>query len=247
MNIQDYKKKIGEVGFEEYPYLVGSLLSLGEFIDFEEADLKLKIHFTEVILCRCFPPTGGVFDPASSDWFIENFLLNYQRDLIKPWLSSTIRTAIEMVMEKNERATIATTFMFGIVEFYAKYKLGFRPDEFDFFDKSKKNYIKNLASGSKKTPPDLFIGNALESLKKKDLPISLSLRCIDGHNIQRLKDFTIQERRFTKAKISDRLSLARNTMLHGENHSFGAEARYLVMLYILFYYHDVLEQESVGV
>jgi len=241
VNIQEYKSKIAQVGFGEYPYSIGdNPLALGDFLNFSELDLDLKIYLAKLIICRCFPPTGGIVWPQNPDWFIHGFLASNERDLLKPWFTGAIREAIEMIMSEKSftKGVIGTTFLFGVIEFYVKHKLGFRPNEFDFFDEAKRGYFKTLYGNEKRAPYELGLKKAFDFLQERKEPISLSLNEIDAHNIQRLKEFGVEERRYTKAKVSERVSLSRNTMVHGESHSFYAEGEYLVMLYILFLYND---------
>ena len=137
MNIEEYKAKIKEIGFIEYPIIIsGREHSLGELIDYYSTDQNLKIHLAKVTICRCFPMNGGISLSASVEWFIRNFMANYDKDFFKPEISGAIKEAIEMIMSGDsfKKGIIGTTFMFGVKEFYAKYKLGFRRYEYDFFD-----------------------------------------------------------------------------------------------------------------
>lgn len=233
MTVQQYKDEVAKNHFVEFPYFIGgNAQQLSDFVVFDLADYDLKIHLAKVILCRCFSPTGGIYFPFDADWFISNFLKTYERDLTKPWITSAIKMAADMIMSDDtfDKGVIATTFMFGIIEYYAKHKLGFKPLDFDPFDTDNLSKFRNT-----------FIGDAISKLKKTKTAIGKSLTDIDKHNIARLKEFGITEQRFTKARIADRLTLARNTMLHGENHSFYDTGKYLLMLYILFHIHE--EQE----
>ena len=230
MTKDEYTDKIETIGFEEFPYfIVGHEKCLNEIVDFDRTDLQLKIHLAEVIICRCFSATGGIYFPADSKWFITNFLRFYKNDIPKPWLTSAIREAVEMILSEDAftKGVIGTTFMFGIVEFYAKHLLGYRPMAFDFFDKDSHSKFRSM-----------FIGDAINKLKRTNTEIAKSLNRIDKHCIERLKEVGIEEQRWTVAKISDRLTLSRNTMLHGENHNFYDKGEYLIMLYILFYLYD---------
>lgn len=236
MTKDEYLAKIKTTGFEEFPYFVcGNEKRLREIVDFEQADLQLKIHLAEVVICRCFSATGGIYFPADAEWFIKEFLSFYKTDIPKPGLTCTIKEAIEMILSNAPftKGVIGTTFMFGVIEFYAKHLLGYRPMQYDFFDKENHNKFRKM-----------FIGDAINKLKRTNMEIAKSLCRIDKHSIERLKEVRIEEERGTIAKIADRLSLARNTMLHGENHSFYDKGEYLVMLYVLFYLHDVQLEEN---
>lgn len=213
-------------------------------VDYDNADLDLKIHLSKVILCRCFSPTGGIYFPADTDWFISNFFRTYDYDLLKPWLTGAIKEANKMMMNDSFTGVIGMTFMFGVVEFYAKHNLGFKPNDFDFFDDNKKNYFKENNKNAKNVLLEISLGKAIQLLQQKDFPISHSLNYIDKYNIERLQEVGIEEGRRVKVKIADRLSLARNAMLHGEQHSFYDKGKYLVMLFILFHLHELKETNA---
>jgi hypothetical protein len=230
MNLNDYKITIAANGFDEQPLIIfPGMLSLESFIIYQDADVDLKIYLAKLILCRNFSATGGndiLTDPL---WFIRSFISCYEKDLIKPWLTEPIREGMEMILSEDafSKGVIGTTFMFGIVEFYAKYLLGWKPEGADFFDTSYHRPYRTL-----------FIGAAINGLKKLDNELANALNEIDEYCVQRLQERGIEEKRWIKPKIADRLALARNTMLHGENHSFYSIGKYLCMLYILFYLCD---------
>ena len=77
-------------------------------------------------------------------------------------------------------------------------------------------------------------------------PLAKSINEIDNHNSKRLSDIGIPEERWVKSRIADRLSFARNPMVHGEAHHFYYTGAYLTMLYILFYLHDQKENVKYG-
>jgi hypothetical protein len=240
ITIVDFKELIKEKEFEEYPYTIsGKETPLSELINYNDTSLELKIYLCKLVIKRCFSPTGGIFWPMDTEWFINNFFVSYESDKLKSWLTATIREAVEMILSEDTftKGIIGTTFMFGIVEFYAKYELGFRPFEYDFFDDKKKDYFRNITNKKGTKHREISIGTAISLLQEKHIAIANSLNEIDEHNIARLKEFEIEEHRYVFAKISDRLNLARNTMLHGENHSFYDKGELLVMLYILFDLH----------
>lgn len=232
MRIIDYKKIVNKIGFEEYPSIVtGNEKSLGDFIEFTQTDLDLRIYLTKVIICRCFSSTiSGVLFPKDVNWFIDNFLEIFDEDLAKPWLSGTIREAIKMIRNGDTftQGLLGTTFMFGIIEFYAKYLLGWRPEKYDFFDKINQDTFRKM-----------YIKDAINKLRKTKTDIANSLNEIDKRNIQRLKNKGTQEERWIIPRIADRLTISRNSMLHGESHSFFSIGKYLVMIYILFHFHGL--------
>ena len=232
MNIIDYKLLAGQRNFNEYPdYNTGTEL-VSAFVDYSKIEPDLKLYLAKLILCRSFYGTYTAWY-ADVEWYIRGFFTEYKNDHIKPHLSETIREASEMILSEHTftKGIIGTTFMFGVLEFCAKYKLGFRPMEYNFFDKKKKEYVKQYEP--KKF--DLAIKGAFEYLQKKNLPISIALNEIDTFTINRLTKKGIPSEKWTPHKIADRLNLPRNPMLHGETHNFYDVGPYLVMLYILFY------------
>ena len=231
MNVVEYKLCADKTGFVEYPlFITGFEKPLKSFVDFEKTELDLKIYLAKLIICRCFLPTGGIYWPNEPIWFISNAVSTFSTDTNRPWNNVAINSAIRMILkEDNSREDIiGTVFMFGIVEFYSKTLLGWNPDSFDFFDSVNQNKYR-----------DMYIGNSINKLKKNQTDLAISLNEIDKHNLNFLKETGIKEQRYTKAKIADRLSLARNPMVHGEAYRFYDKGMYLAMLYLLFYYHDL--------
>lgn len=246
MTISEYEKTIQDIAFDEYPHVItGDEPPLASFINFDQTDSELKIYLCKLIICRCFTPTGGIYWPEDAKWFITNFFRSYETDHIKSWLTNTIKEAAKMILSEDTftQGIIGTTFMFGVIEFYIKYELGFRPNDYDFFDSRKKDYIQPFLKGKNKIP-ELSIGKAIRLLQATNIELAHSLNDIDNFNTQRLQNVGIEEGRWISAKISDRLSLARNTMLHGENHSFYDKGQYLIMLYILFHFHRSLKDDG---
>lgn len=133
-----------------------------------------------------------------------------------------------MSNEPFTKGIISMTFLFGVIEHYAKYFLVYRPDDYDFFDEFYHAEFRKM-----------FIGNAINKLKRTNTGIATSLTKIDKHSINRLNEMGIIEQRWTKSKISDRLCISRNAMVHGESHAFYDKGEYLVMLYILFHFHHL--------
>ena len=233
MTITEYHIKIQETGFIEYPSVIsGDTILVEEIIKYEDCDLALKTYIAEMIMKRCFTPSNNCLG-NDIDWYLNNFSKDYEADLIEPWRTGTIKEAINMIMSDDvfTQGIIATTYMFGVVEFYAKYLLGWRPNEYDFFD-----------SDSHKPYREMYINQAINKLKKIKSALAESLNRIDKYNIGLLKENFIEEDRFVKAKIADRLLLARNTMLHGEKHSFYNISKYLIMIYAIFHLYRLQEK-----
>ena len=247
MNIEDYCKKANIAGFEERPLCnTGFEVSLQEFIDFDNTDIELKLYLNNLIIRRSFYGTYTAWY-KDVEWFIRSFFKTYSLDIIKPELTETIKEAATMILSEEvfTKQIIGTTFMFGVIEFYIKYNLGFRPKQFDFFDFNKKQYIKAYDKKFNPEINDISLSKALKFLQKQNLPISISLNEIDIHRKQKLESVGIESKRWTKYSISERISIARNSMLHGENHSFQSIGTYLLMIYILFHLHEQKSQNTV--
>lgn len=230
MTVEEYKVIAKENRYEEHPYgIFAGQTELKHFINFNEASLDLKTHMAKVILCRNFSPAGGYCVLSDQDWFIEQFIKEFTTDPIRPWLATPIKDSIKMILSNDtfSNEIIGATFMFGVVEFYAKHLLGWRPMEADFFDDKYHSSYREMT-----------LSTAINKLKKGKTYLAETLNYIDKQSINRLKELMIEEKRWVNAKIADRLRIARNPMLHGENHSFSYIGRYLCLLYILFYLND---------
>ncbi len=232
LNLTEYKIKIAALGYEEYPLSInGTEILLQEFIDYKAIDSELKFYLTKHIICRCLADEGYVFDPKTALWFIKSFLNEYNTHHPQPWLTNAIKEAISMILSEEvfTKNIIATTFMFGIIEFYAKFNLGFWSDVFLFSDEI--NQIKFR---------EMTISSAFQRLRKTKKEIAISLNNIDKTIKHNKSLFSSNEEDFF-VSIADRLSNVRNIMLHGENYSYYSEGIYLSLLYILFHLH--LEKE----
>jgi hypothetical protein len=236
--VAEFRLLVQNSGFTEYPYiLMGDELEVASMVNYENADLDLRIYLTRLVLCRNFSAAGGYEVLTDHCWLLRSFLSDYDSDAIKPWLTPTVREAIECVVSEEvfTRNLLGTTFLFGVLEFYAKYLLGWRPNEVDFFDKKANRQFR-----------EMFLPDAIIRLKKSPYPLAVDLNAIDKHSTTRLKERGIPEVRWVKSKIADRLGLVRNAMLHGEEHSFYGVGRYLAVLYILFHWHTVKANTPAG-
>lgn len=244
MTIDDYKTLIRENGFNEFPLGNNGQLLLSKFLTYEDADTDLLIYLNVLILCRSYYGTyTAYFDDVK--WFTRGFFDHPQKDFIKPHLTETIKAAGDMILNGDPFTSgiIGTTFMFGVIEFYAKHKLGFNPMDFDFFDKKgKKKYISQLPVINKKV--DLTIKSAFEQLRGTAIPVAAALDEIDDFTTTGLMNAGIHSHRWHLYLIAERLNLARNPMLHGESHSFYSIGSYLVLLYTLFHLYDRRENEQ---
>lgn len=231
MNLDEYRLVRDEKGYrEELTYIWAGELTLKEFLNYKSLDLQVKIHLSKVIISRHFSSTGGVALPADLDWFIDGFLSEFDNDLIKPWIGKAIKESIEMIVSDDHfcKGIIGTTFMFGVVEFYVKYLLGYRPEKLDPFDHPAHEPYRKM-----------FLSDAINRLKKTNTDLARDINEIDNHNVSSLKESGILEKRHVKARMADRLNFPRNTMVHGESHSFYDKGKYLVMIYILFHFHGL--------
>lgn len=235
MNLDEYRTAVLERNFNEFPeYNTGKEL-VSAFVNYEKADSELKLYLATLILKRSFYGTYTAwYDDVK--WYCHGFFEEFKHDKIKPWLSGAIREAAVMILSEEvfTKGVIGTTFMFGVLEFYAKHHLGFRPLEYNFFDRDKKMYVKQYD----KNKMDLTIKSTFEYLQQTQQPIAIALNEIDNFTVKRLTERNIPSAKFTPHKIAERLNLPRNPMLHGETHSFYQVGPYLLMLYILFYLLD---------
>ncbi|MEO6669292.1 MAG: hypothetical protein ABIN36_07440 [Ferruginibacter sp.] len=246
MNIDQYKiaaEKFGykeEAIFHEHPEEY-----LKDFVDYKNTTVDLKIYLCELIIYRHFMAMGAIINPDDVNWFIQEYFSYYDADYILPDRTKSIKEAKELIMSGDifGKAPIGAVFMYGIIEFYAKYKLGFRPNKYDFFDFEKHSYTKQFTNKDK--PQMIFIKEALDFLTQGELPISLSLRRIDSKTVNKMNELFIEERRFVYFGISDRLRISRNAMVHGENYSFFDRGRYMLMLYILFQLNELKENGGI--
>lgn len=240
MKLGDYNTVIAQNGFEEFPeVLTGNEVLLESFLNYSESDISLKRHLCQMLICRSFPPTGGVILGDDLKWFITGFLDEFKTDLHKPWLTTVITEAIHLVNNtKNlSQRIIGTSFMFTIIESYLKHYLGYRPEEYNFFDKKKKEYLKEHYKDQKKVPNDITLGQGIEILKAKDLAISNALKEIDDFSIKFLLSREIEQGNWIVSNMTQRLTTIRNAMLHGEISGFYEIGDYLIMTYILFHLH----------
>lgn len=240
MNLNEYNQKVLARNFEEYPIASIGYKPLNEFINLDAADLDLKTYLAKLILNRNFPPPHGIiFFPADIDWFLAHFRSSFRNDLIKPWLTNTVGKTFDMIMNGDvfTDGIIATSFMFSVIEFYTKYELGFRPDQNNHND-----YLRQYYPDHKSIPRMVSITTAFRLLQTKatDLVIAQWLNEVDGQAAKVLQTFGYNPEIEKGWKISDKVSTARNIMLHGETHSFHNTGKYLLVLYALFHYHRLL-------
>lgn len=136
MTLSDYKASISVNNFDEFPEWLGpGITSMEPLIDYSETDKELKIYMVTVSLNRNFSSTDGHEVLTDHYWLIENFMDSYKKYLVKPWLTETIREAINMIIstEAFTKYLIGTIFMFGIIKLYAKHMLGYRLYRSHFF------------------------------------------------------------------------------------------------------------------
>lgn len=136
MNIDDYKDKAKLFCYEEEKIVFSHPEEyLNDFIEYHRTNLHLKIYLAELIIFRHFMPGGAMILPQDVDWFITQYFSTYESDLVEPMRTKAIIAAKDMIMSEDVfgKETVGTVFMFSIIEFYTKYKLGFRPHKYDFF------------------------------------------------------------------------------------------------------------------
>lgn len=240
MTIAEYRNCIETNGFIEEPIAIwGGMVKLEDFVNYSEADIDLKIHLTEMVLKRNFSPVDGHMVLMEQFWLSEQFLKSYKEDYVRPWLTDTIREAMTMIGSREifTKYIIGTTFMFGVIEFHAKYLLGWRPMEHDVFDNIHHDAYRKMA-----------IGPAITKLRKTKFPVAKSLGKIDKYATEYIREANHRRAvsgqkkivigRWTMPNVAERLAFYRNAMLHGESHSNYSVGVYLCILYMLFHLCD---------
>jgi hypothetical protein len=141
-------------------------------------------------------------------WFTRSFFASYTKDHIRPYLTEPIREACAMIMsdDKHNKGIIGTTFMFGIMEFYAKHHLGFRPMQYNFSDPCKHDYTRRLFSDGRRRK--LTLAPAFEFLQKENFPIAHSLNEIDRFTIENYRSL-VSKSLMTSAYITKLLPVFR--------------------------------------
>jgi len=82
-------------------------------------------------------------------WFAESFFADYQNDIVKPWISKTIREASQMIFCGEEIPNkLLHNFMFGFLSSMPNINW-VSAVEFDFFSPAKKSYIKKYNTKKK--------------------------------------------------------------------------------------------------
>src|SRR5689334_1131667 len=125
ITLEHYRKLAQERGYKErLSYIAGDLPALHEFLHFRLLTLDLKLHLAKVIICRHFEATGGITLTEDANWFIGGFREDFHSHLIKPWLTPAVQEAIDSIATHDSfgKVIVGTTFMFGVLELYAKYR-----------------------------------------------------------------------------------------------------------------------------
>lgn len=228
MTLSEYEIERDKIGFEEYPDVIfGDMIALQRFIPFEKADIDLKIHLTEVLICRSFPVSGGIYMPYDVEWFINCFLENYNENNIHSWRARPNRAAIDLIISDDTfgKLMVGTSYMYGVIEYYAKCFLGY-------------NFkIEDLTGDIEDKYKSMTLSQAINRLRKMNHPLAKSLNNIDNYHSQRLKEREMYEHYKDNFRLESRLSIVRNKLLHGWNSNDYSEGELLVLLYILFHFH----------
>jgi hypothetical protein len=227
MTVAEYKSAIAINGFDEFPKaLWDGMVTMESFIDYQKCDNDLKIHLVTVSLNRNFSAAGGYEVLTDHYWLLKNFLASHNGDLVKPWLTKPISESIQMIVGDDHfsKYIIGTSFMFGVIEFYAKYLLGYRPNEGNSFDKAFHETFRAMT-----------IEGAFIKLKKTNTGLARLLNKVDELSKNRLKEFGIDSKGWNMPTIAERLAWYRSQMLHGEQHSYYSIGKYLCVLYMLLH------------
>jgi hypothetical protein len=240
MNVTEYKQAAENVGFIEYPKSLdkNAEIQLESFVSYKDSSIDLKIYIAEMLTCRCFATSWGIRMYENIKWFIGNFLNELDREPFRPWMTNTVRYAIDIVYRNvPAEVPVGTLFMFSVIEYSTKHVLGYRPKEFNIHEKE--GEIASLAYFKKYEPrrnPEhhITLYPAFKQLMLQDLPLSHSLQRINGDTLEYLR---LLHSTNEYQSIIERLAKHRNDMAHGTRQSYYAIGAYLVMLYTLFYFH----------
>ncbi|MBN8786910.1 MAG: hypothetical protein J0I84_07460 [Terrimonas sp.] len=227
MTLAEYKTTVTRLNFIEIPPLnLEHDSSLGDIVDFDDADRELKIYLVELIFARTFHPAGALAYMDESHWFIDNFLAIYTTDPTNPALTLTIRQTLFGILQDRgtERDYILIPFMLKVVEMNVKRLLGFDANKCDCMNKRTHRRFT-----------DMTLGEAINRLKNSDLPIAASLRRIDCQTNDLLKESAIPDWETIQASLSDRLTFINDFSLFGFRQGFYAPGKFLAMFYILLY------------
>lgn len=230
MNIKEFEQKSIDIGFVEVPAVLGlPEVYLKDFIVLQECTIDLKIRVTELINLRCFSPLGAMLRGEEWNWFATSFADDFVKDPLKVWLSPAVQEALDLVQSNDTfgKHKVAAPFLFSLIEFHAKYCLGWRPDEVDFYDTQHNQKYFNMS-----------LKSAFTKLQKTESKVAVSFNGIDKINKKRLKDRAISEGRHIYSKLGSKIQVYRNAFMHGQTHSF-IMAPFLATTYALFYYHQL--------
>jgi hypothetical protein len=228
MTLTEYEIARDKIGFEEYPdFIFADMIALQSFIPFEKADIDLRIHLTEVLICRSFPVSGGIYMPYDVEWFIQRFLEDYTADNIIPWRVQSIKVAVDLITSDDTfgKLLVGTTYMYGIIEYYSKCFLGYNFQ------------VEHLNGNIEEKYKSMSLSQAINRLRKMNHPVARSINRIDNYHSQRLKEREMYEHYKDNFRLENRLSTVRNKLLHGWNSNDYAEGELLVLLYMLFHFH----------
>lgn len=231
ITLDDYRSVAQEYGYsEELTYVAANLPELGKFLDFNMLTLDVKVHLAKVVICRHFEATGGVVLTDDVNWFIDGMRGEFREHLIQPWLTSAVDTAFKLIINHDNlgEVVVGTTFMFGVVEHYAKYRLGYRAEGPTSSTRADIERFRTMT-----------IESAFGRLRKQTYPIALDISFIDKYHISDLKEAGIKESDRVHARMERRLAIARNSMVHGESHNHYHMGLYTMMIYALFHYHGL--------
>lgn len=235
--IENYRKKIKEFNFEEFPQIIGhKMVMLKNFLEFDKLSLEVKIHLTSLLIRRSVGVNNGIYLPEDVNWLISHFIGEYKEDLSDPSKHDAHKRAIELVTSEEtfSDCIIGTTYMYTVIEYYLKYKLGYK-----IFPKSDEELFQNQKIRENS------IGSAYLKVKKSRFRISNELNIIDKHFKERAKEMGYEREELQNIQIQGRLNQNRNMFLHGHYQYYHAEGTLLVLLFILLHYCEL--EESIKV
>jgi len=235
--IDEYENRIKKFKYLEYPECIGlgKITTLNDFIDFDELSLEVKIHLSSMLIRRSVGIPTGIYLPDDTYWFISRFVEEYIIDLADPSRHEAHKKALIMIMSEHafSDCIIGTTYMYTVIEFCLKYKLGYK-----VFPMCQEEFENN------KKFNDMSIGNAYFKVKKANFGISRELHLIDEHFKKKAQKMEYNAEELQNCQIQGRLNASRNKSLHGHYQFFHSEGTLLALLFILFHYCEAYEKTT---
>lgn len=179
--LANYLNKIEEIGFNEYPEIIGGVNDkyFQDFLDSKDLSLELRIHLTSAIICRCVGINEGIYFPVDVNWLVTEFQKNHHASVADITRTDAINLAIDHIQSEDVfgKCIVGTAFMYTTLEFFSKYYIGFNPliDRLDNNHEKIEQYQK------------VRFSEAIIKIKKSDFSLSKELCKIDKFFDKKLK------------------------------------------------------------